>query len=211
MKNIIFNLLIISFLTTTVFAQNKSVGVSSGVSLGHFYTGKDAIIDPSITRFIANFFYENRFKKHWSYKVGLSYFGTGSIENTKDRNNLPINLQWSYDYLSVPFSVKYILGNKIRPYGKMGVNVAYLLNANGLPFNAVKDVSTIKYVNLKDETQTIDYGILAGFGLETQLTPAYELGLEVNGYYGLPNFDKYSNTLKQHYVSVELVFKYILN
>jgi Outer membrane protein beta-barrel domain len=164
-----------------------------------------------LPRLIVNAFYENRFKKHLSYKVGLSYFGTGSTENSLDRNGLPINLKWSYDYLSVPFSMKFLIGNKIRPYGKLGGNIAYLLNSNGLPFNAVRDVSAIRYVNLKDETKKIDYGILAGFGLETSINSAYELGIEVNGYYGLPKFDTYSTTLMQHYVSVELVFKYTID
>jgi hypothetical protein len=196
---------------TMLFAQSKSVGISSGVSLGHFYTGTEPITDPSLPKLIVNAFYENRFKKHFSYTIGLSYFGTGSIENSTDGNGIPINLKWSYDYLSIPFSMKFLIGNKIRPYGKLGGNVAYLLNSYGLPFNAVRDVSAIKYVNLKDETKKIDYGILAGFGLEAQLTPAYELSLEVNGYYGLPKFDTYSTTLMQHYVSVELIFKYTIN
>jgi hypothetical protein len=196
---------------TLLFAQSKSIGVSSGVSLGHFYTGTEPIKDPSLPRLIVNAFYENRFKKHLSYTIGLSYFGTGSIENNTDRNGLPINLKWSYDYLSVPFSMKFLIGNKIRPYGKLGGNIAYLLNSNGLPFNAVRDVSAIRYVNLKDETKKIDYGILAGFGLETSINSAYELGIEVNGYYGLPKFDTYSTTLMQHYVSVELVFKYSID
>jgi Outer membrane protein beta-barrel domain len=207
MKNVILIWVCLCF-QTLLLAQSRSIGVRSGVSLGHFYTGTEPIKDPSLPKLIVNAFYENRFKKWLSYTIGLSYFGTGSIENSLDRNGIPINLKWSYDYLSIPFSMKFLIGNKVRPYGKLGGNIAYLLNSNGLPFNAVRDVSEIKYVNLNDETKKIDYGILAGFGLETSINSAYELGIEVNGYYGLPKFDTYSTTLMQHYVSVELVFKY---
>jgi Outer membrane protein beta-barrel domain len=109
----------------------------------------------------------------------------------------------------LPITLKYSFGNKLKPYVKLGGYASYLLKAEGLPFNQIRDINTIQNVDLKSDTKNFDYGILFGAGLECKINKKFAVFAETNAIYGLQKFDKISQN-KQHYVSAELGLKFYL-
>jgi Outer membrane protein beta-barrel domain len=200
--------MLLFFASNNTFGQSSYIGFSGGISFSKFLTGK-VLQDKGLAKPIFNIFYDKDLNKYIGVRIGAGYYNAGNFESTVDINKLPIELVWNYKYISIPANIKFSIGNKFKPYVKVGAYLSYLLASKGLPFQAIKDVSNLQYINLANETKTLDFGTYFGFGLDAKVGKRYSIFSEVNTIYGATPFDKYS-TVKQHYVSVEIGIKFKL-
>lgn len=180
-----FLILIISFSQVSQ-AQYLEVyyGVKAGTNISQlYYTGDQNIFyDNDRMKVSAHFgaFAEIVFNDFFSLQPELLYSIKGA--RFKDVSDDDLRYHYEYHYLSLPVMAKYYVTEKINI--QAGPQVAYLVNAKNLSIDDINR-STYGYeeapINIYEETQPIDVGVVLGVGYLTEtgfyLSARYNLGL----------------------------------
>lgn len=129
----------------------------------------------------------------------VSISGSNYYTNPSNSNSSTNYYRVDYDYLELPILAKYNLTkDSYSPYFIAGGNISYLISAI-----SVKTKPSFEKTDIIDGSETFDYGILLGGGIDFSI---YKYMVFVEGRYsfGLNNITKSSSDLKNSVVSVNL-------
>ncbi len=182
-------------LTVSVNAQKFHYGIKAGSNfavqsqVADYFNNSDIRIGFSVGAF-GNYL----LNEHLTLQGEINYEQKGGKSATKENN---------YDYLSVPFILKYSLGKSdltpIRFNINFGPYAGYLLNS--------KVISEGVTTDMKNESNTMEYGAVTGFGMEypigkNSITADLRLSL------GLTGYQKNNSTPKNKYVGITLGYQF---
>ena len=192
--------LVLSLMVTTgIFAQDFHYGVKGGVNmavqsqLADYYDNSDIR-----TGLSAGVFGNMSFDNGFALQTEVNYEQKGGKTD---------NITTTYDYISVPVLAKYSMGTSDRTALKFNINAgpyaSFLVNAeNEIDTDGIKNT-----VDMKDNTENIEFGVITGFGMEypvgdNSLIFDIRLGL------GLTAFDKEDSKLYNKYVGITLGYQF---
>ena len=192
--------LVLSLMVTTgIFAQDFHYGIKGGVNLAVQSQLADYYDNSDIRTGLSAGVYGNlAFENGFALQTEVNYEQKGGKTD---------NINLNYDYISVPVLAKYSLGKSDRTALKFNINAgpyaSFLLNAE-----TETDVDgTENTVDMKDETENFEFGVITGFGMEypianNSLTFDILLGL------GLTAFDKSNSDQYNKYVGITLGYQF---
>ncbi len=109
----------------------------------------------------------------------------------------PYTYSHTLNYVTIPFLTHFFFGNRVvRGFINAGPQIGFLLgdsykssfDVNNLPEFSQK--SKVKEIYTMDITHKIDYGIMAGAGIEFRIKKSHGIVLEGRYYYGLGDIFK---------------------
>ena len=186
-------------LTVGVFAQDFHYGIKGGANL-------------AVQSEIADYF------NNGNIRTGLhaGVFGNMSLNNSfllqtevnyEQKGGKSENITSKYDYISVPVLLKYSLGKSDNTALKFNINVgpyaAFLLNAE----NNIDNEGIESTVDMKDNSEDFEFGIIAGFGLEYPIG-ANSLVFDLRLGLGLTAFDQNDSESNNKYVGISLGYQF---
>jgi hypothetical protein len=206
MKKII--LIILIFTTYYVSGQNHYIGAFGGVNLtnineSHFIMGHHNRLG-----FNAGLTYEYFFKNRISIDAEICYTLRGftkEIIYTSDTGK-PIgdknNIQYNYDYISLPIKSGYTLGKKVFGFAKLGIIPAILINANTIfPLDQSSKLLNSD-IDISDYVTRFDLAGMAELGGGYQFKESFCLFIAIsyqNSFTTITNPDYFSDGKAYHY------------
>ena len=184
---IVLLLIVISF---KLYAQNNYIGIYSGINLSKIDRDNLAFKDPSaIISYAGGLSFEHGFKRHFLFNTGISYnrFGFKQQFDFTDNFGNPVGksqLYFYYDYLSVPITMGYKIGDKMFVSINAGLNTSYLIDAkhvleipsNLYPYNAGSAETT----NFTSSINRLDLGGIVTIGCGIKLITRYVINSDVS-------------------------------
>jgi len=192
MKYIKFVLISTLFLHSIAsFAQgNIKIGVEIGPSIVSLRGNEIAENNDAALRMVAGLSLEYLISKKVSIKSGLFYERKGTKFKTSillDQFGNPVNESENansyFDYLSVPFMVKYRQGDRIKFFINSGPYLGYLLKSTS-------EIEGQTSFDTTDLNKKLDVGLSAGIGIEFSVGEKVELMIEARDNLGLLNISK---------------------
>jgi len=159
-------------------------GVKAGTNISQlYYTGdQNNFLDNDRMKVSAHFgaFAEIVFNEFFSLQPEFLYSIKGA--RFKDVSDDNLRYHYEYHYLSLPIMAKYYVTKRINI--QAGPQVAYLVNAKNLSIDDINRTNNgyeEAPINLYEETQPFDAGVVLGLGYLTDtgfyLSARYNLGL----------------------------------
>lgn len=199
------------------FEREWNVGANFGVNLSQASFGTSRPGAPFKTKmwqqFQGGINVRYLTEKNLGLIVELNYSQQGWMQDFVDKNetrpeiterNKQLEHSHQLNYLEMPFLTHIYFGNKVRFFINLGPKIGFLLseketfNTQMLDYLASGEItggtSTAQYYMKAD--RKIDYGILAGLGLEFR-TGIGSFSVEGRYYYGLADF--YNNSKSSHF------------
>lgn len=183
MKKIIFAAIAV-FALNTVNAQDaknsKSFGVKGGVNFANITDDKDADMKVG---FFAGVYGEFMLSEKFSIQPEILYStqGTKYKENgSNEFGSYAVDATFKLDYINVPVMAKYYINDKFSieagPY--VGFLLKGIVSYDVSVSNENESVSDGDYIDLKDQLNTVDFGL--GFGAGYKVNSNISLGLRYN-------------------------------
>ena len=222
-KELIVLLLII--ISLKLFAQNNYIGVYSGINLSTINRGNLAFKDPSaIISYAGGLSFEHSIKRHFLFNTGISYnrFGFKQQYDLTDNFGNPLGLVplcFYYDYLSVPITMGYKMGDKMFVSINAGVTPSYLIDAkhvletpsNFYAYNGVRTETT----NVSSRINRFDLGgiLTVGCGLKFKNRHIIYSDVSYRQDFSSLNNSKYfpDEEIKNFSLSISLGLKYAIS
>lgn len=120
----------------------------------------------------------------------INYEQKGFKYSSQDiSNSTKTEVERIYDYLTIPVGIKYNFGKNVKPYFKIGIFLALLMDAKDIGTETNYSVSP-PFENSWEEsimykTETVDLGIFFGFGIQYKFSSKFIFLIEGNLNYGL--------------------------
>lgn len=175
MKKLAFILVLLSSVFP-VYSQSSdvpthtfSLGIISGLNFSDmrypYHHGNEDQRITTLVRWGAGAVLDIRLSDHLSVRLEPMYLQKGEkIEEGIDPFNQP-EARITSSSIEIPLLIKYTFGTKIQPYLIGGPTLAYNLKSN-IDF----DITGLKFTgDLKRVTETFDFGVTGGFGLQVPL------------------------------------------
>ncbi|MEN8120490.1 MAG: outer membrane beta-barrel protein [Bacteroidota bacterium] len=179
-----FFLLLILIVEVSLYSQSFTLGLKAGPNFTNI-TGYNSIVSEYRQSINVSAFAFAPISKNIDGLFELSYEQKGFNYSLQDiSNSMRTEGERIYDYLTLPVGFKYNFGKKLKPYAKIGIFLAILLDAKDIATETNYAVSP-PVENSWDEsimykTETIDLGIFFGFGIQYQFSSKFILLIEGN-------------------------------
>ena len=193
MKRIFFPLFfILFFLSSTVFAQIPfKLGIKGGLNIANLSfdpalpSGSD---NTTRTGLIAGAMVEFNLVPMFAIQAEPAYIQKGSKITASSTSN-EVNLKLAYLEIPVVLKLNIPSPGNIKPYVFAGPNIGFRLSANS--------ETPAGEVDIKDETQSIDFALDFGAGAGFKIAPLVDLVIDAR--YSLGLSDILSDTGKQEF------------
>lgn len=129
-----------------------------------------------------------------SLVLGVSYLGKGSTLEVYMMDTKTGEYPYKLETLSQTGLIKLGWGNKVKPYLLAGYELGLILSHSGQPFSST---SLPGEADLKPDTSKIDFGLVAGAGLEMKLGKSSPF-IELCYFHGLKNLSQSTGTLEYY-------------
>lgn len=195
LKLLLFNLFALTLLLLSVnlFAQTFKweLGMEGGAGIRTLridpkYPSLEAKTGISYTAGIAG---QYNLSDMWSVKLGTAYERKGADIK---RTDIPTQGKVNIDYISMPLLLKAKFGNKIKFFANAGPYLSILLSSKN-KLDAYSNVPEI-VTNTDSTTESTDFGISAGIGVEIPVGQCGAFTIEVRDNFGLKNISKSNET-----------------
>ncbi len=212
MKKIVFGLLFALFATNS-FAQSDAsfrLGLTAHPNFG-FLKVEDGKGSGTSTGFTYGLIGDFEFAENYSFATAFTVTtinGSGELVNLKPfhsgANNNKYDVKYKMQYIEIPLSIKLKTdeNNNMKWYGQFGLTTDFRIGARW-------DVEGSGATNIDDKkatdnTKFFRAGMLIGGGVEYRISGKTSLlgGLTYNN--GLTNIAKDGQTVKNHYVGINL-------
>ena len=215
-KAVLISILVI--ITTLTYSQKQLVGINGGIIFSNIKMNSDFFTERTFkTDWTSNINYERFFTERISIETGLQYERKGFVDYYTyiDNNGNKLKkeqLFQRYEYISIPISIKYSIGNKLKTYGQIGLIPSYFLTGK----IEYPDIArpAIPKIPLKDKVNRFDLGAFVGIGFSYNIFKKIELN--INGIFNHSfismTSEKYFEEYKiyNYLYSVNLGLKYYL-
>ena len=208
MKKIIFTsiLIIISILT---YSQKQLIGINGGIVFSNIKINSDFFTERTFkTDWTSNINYEIFFTERISIETALQYERKGFVDyysylDNKGNEIKKEQLYQRYEYISIPISMKYSIGNKLKTCGQIGLVPSFFLNGEIEYPNIARPA--IPEIPLKDKVNRFDLGIFFGLGFSYKILKKIELNIN-----GIFNHSFISLTSERYFEEYE-IYNYLYN
>lgn len=133
-----------------------------------------------------------------SLVLGVNYLEKGSTLEIYMMDTKTGEYPYKLGTLSQTGLVKLGWGNRVKPYLLAGYELGLILKHRGQPFSST---SLPGETDLKPDTTKVDFGLVAGAGLEMKLGVSWPF-VEVSYFHGLKNLSRATGTL-EYYSSIK--------
>ncbi len=211
-------LLLLLIIEASLFSQSFTLGLKAGPNFTNI-TGYNSIVSEHRISINVTAFALAPMSNNIDGLLEIGYEQKGFKYTAQDiSNSSKTEGERVYDYLTLPAGVKYNFGRKLRPYLKVGIFLAILLDARDIATetNYVTSPPEVNSWNnsIMYKTETIDLGIFFGFGLQYKIKSKLMILLDANLNSGLllvePN-QIFVEEMRHKSFLVNLGFGYILN
>ena len=200
-----FCLIISLLISTELWGQNISIGISSGAT---FFTQKAEMEDEYYgkplykTRFITQGDLMVHINENFGFKLGIAYEQKGYDRKEATYYGYGIN-EHKFDYLSFPLVAEISFGHKIKVKAYAGASIEYLLKHIWVWEIKQNDRRPI---NKTDEYGRVYYSALVGIGAEFPLSKKVSIELGGRCSIGLKTLQKENSWVKfKHFGFATLV------
>jgi len=206
-KIIIITILI--FLTFLTFGQKQLIGISGGLIYSNVNINPELFKEKTIKQeWTVNVNYERFLSEKISIETGLQYERKGFVDNfivTDEFGTEIMNeeLPFLYEYASIPISLKYTVGNRLKSFGQIGVIPSYFIKGE-IEYPEIMKPA-IPDPPLNEKVNRFDLGIFVGMGISYQIIERVEVNVN-----GLFNHSFVSMTNEQFYKDYEM-YNYFYN
>lgn len=149
------------------------------------------------------------FSETWSVKLSAAYETKGT---DFDRTDIQTTGSVNLDYITIPFLIKASSGRKNKFFINAGPYLGLLLS-NKTRINAYANNPDVEMDNT-DSTNSTDFGITLGIGVEVDVGRANTMSVELRENYGMTNISKSLETnapeLKTNTLSLVLSYTFKL-
>lgn len=190
MRYILYLLLALSF---KLNAQERKFNL--GLETGPSYTtlwGNSIIeqIHQPTYQFVSGLQFQYHVNWNFSLYGGLQYgrIGISSDIEFRNQNNVVLEsseLKQNFDYLILPFTLRYHFGLKSQFFIEGGTYYGWLLNAEQVI--RATETTPESRENIGEQFYPIDYGLTVGFGMHFPINKEFIISLCLRNNYGLYN------------------------
>jgi len=173
----------------SLFSQSFTLGLKSGLNYSNIsgYYPFSSSYRQSIS---AGVFAFAPISKHIDGFFELNFEQKGYKYTLQDiSNSTKTEGEHIYDYLTFPVGFKYKFGQKLKPYVKIGIFLALLMNAKDIGtetnYAVSPPVDNSWEKSIMYKTETVDLGIFFGFGIQYRFSSKLMFLIEGNLNYGL--------------------------
>ncbi|HSZ72233.1 MAG TPA: porin family protein [Cytophagaceae bacterium] len=204
MRKIFIAFSLLLCMSTTVQAQETSVGITAG--FGHSWLSNQdgkTLFHPAFN-FGGTFIYST--VTHWGFGFDVKY----SREGNRVRYSPSDNKVWNnLDYVRIPIRVTYFFNNldrKIRPKISLAPTMGFLAAAHYI----AEDNNGHEYANVsnKDNVNGFDFGIAGAIGVNFRVSERMWFTTELAYYNGFANVSKNGSTALNRNASINLGLTY---
>jgi len=213
-----FLLMFLLIVEVSLYSQSFTLGLKAGPNFTNI-TGYNSIVSEHRTSINVTAFALAPMSNNIDGLLELAYEQKGFKYTAQDiSNSTKTEGERVYDYLTLPAGFKYNFGRKLRPYLKVGIFLAILLDARDIATETNYATSPPEVNSWNNsimyKTETIDLGIFFGFGLQYKIKSKLMILLDANLNSGLllvePN-QIFVEEMRNKSFLVNLGFGYILN
>ncbi len=220
-----FALLFLAIVSLKLYAQNNYIGIYSGINLSTINRGNLAFKDPiAIISYAGGLSFEHAFKRHFLFTTGISYnrFGFKQQFDFTDNFANPVGqfpMNFYYDYLSLPITLGYKMGDKMFISINAGLSPSYLIDAKHV-FELPSQVYAYNGINTETTNYTsslnrFDLGGILTVGCGLKFKNRYIINSDVSYRHSFPSISnsKYfsHDEIKNFGLSISVGLKYAIS
>lgn len=182
--------------------------ISMNVGAQNFHYGVKAGANFAVQSEIASYFENDNIRTGLSVGAFGNYdindwFSVQAEANYDQKGAKSESIVIKYDYLTVPVLAKFSLGKSDKTKLKFNVNVGPYA---GFLLGAEADVDD-NTIDLKDNTEDIEFGVIAGFGMKYPVAKN-NIILDLRMGLGLNSYDKVDTDLSNKYIGLTLGYEF---